>query len=159
MKNNVLDATIRAATFEDLSTIITLLADDKLGKQRESSISGQDELPDCYVTAYHEIMNHKNQQLLVMELNSEIVGCLELTFIQSLTRNGGLRANVEGVRIKSESRGKGLGKQFFNYIKEISINKGCQIIQLTTDNDRSDAKKFYESIGFVASHTGMKMKL
>ena len=80
-------------------------------------MSYNEELPDSYVKAYHEIMNNKNQQLLVMAVDSEIVGCLEMTFIPSLTRQGGLRVNVEGVRIKPEFRSKGLGKQFFEYVK------------------------------------------
>jgi GNAT superfamily N-acetyltransferase len=37
--------------------------------------------------------------------------------------------------------------------------RGCHLVQLTTDKARPDARRFYEGLGFVASHEGMKIRL
>ena len=37
--------------------------------------------------------------------------------------------------------------------------RGCRIVQLTTDKTRPDALRFYETLGFRATHEGMKLHL
>lgn len=149
---------IRLANDNDLCAIVNLLADDELGKTREVNVESQ-EVPECYAIVYDRIKNDPNHMLAVMDYNDEIIGTLQLIIIPTLTHQGCIRAEVEGVRIKSNYRNFGLGKLFFSWVKKTAIANGCGLIQLTTNKDRKAAKIFYESIGFIESHCGMKLWL
>ncbi len=148
--------TFRLATENDLPAIIQMLADDALGSAREQvgAIA-----PEVYVKAFEKITADPNQELTVVEMNGEIVATFHLTFIQYLTHQGGLRAQIEAVRTKSSYRGQGIGKRVFDYAISTAKAKGCCMVQLTTDKQRSDAIRFYESLGFSATHEGMKLRL
>ncbi len=147
----------RRAKREDLPQIIQMLADDELGSKRENF---QNPLPSEYIKAFDKIDSDENQELIVVEdKNFKIIGTLQLTFIQYLNYQGSSRAQIESVRISKNHRGKGLGKQLFKWAIERSKEKGVRILQLTSDKERPKAIKFYEDLGFVASHEGMKMHL
>jgi ribosomal protein S18 acetylase RimI-like enzyme len=146
----------RRATLADLPKIVEMLADDFLGKQRERS---ENPLPESYLQAFEEIDGDANNQLTVVEQNGEIVGTLQLTFIPSVSFQGGKRAQIESVRVAANNRGQGIGKKMFQWAIEQSREKKCRMIQLSTNNDRSDAQRFYENLGFKASHVGMKLYL
>jgi GNAT superfamily N-acetyltransferase len=145
----------REATENDLSALVALLADDKLGRKREDF---QIPLPTEYLKAYQRIKADENQQLIVaVKSNDEVVGTLQLTFIPYLTYRGGIRAQIEGVRIKSTERGQGLGRQLIEWAIDRAKERDAHLIQLTTDTQRPDAIKFYEDLGFKPSHVGMKL--
>lgn len=145
----------RKATEKDISIIVGMLADDKLGKERENF---QDPIANEYLNAFEKINADKNQELIVVENeNSEIIGTLQLTFIQYLTYRGGIRAQIEAVRIRKDKRGIGLGKVMFEWAIKRAKEKNAHLLQLTTDKKRPKAIKFYESLGFKSSHVGMKM--
>lgn len=146
--------TFRIAERSDLETIVGMLADDNLGAQREAFSLP---LPDEYVNAFNTIAQDKNQELTVAELDGKVIGTFHLTFVQYLTYKGGLRAQIEAVRISSEYRGEGLGKKMFHYAIERTKSKGAHVLQLTTDKKRPEALNFYKSLGFTASHEGMKL--
>ena len=146
----------RAAAVGDLSDVIRMLADDFLGQQRERL---EEPLPECYVRAFREIEEDPNNELIVAELNGEIIGTLQLTFTPSLSHQGSKRCTVESVRVDGKFRGQGFGREMMRWAVERATEKGCASMQLTTHNDRSDAHRFYESIGFSSTHTGMKLKL
>lgn len=146
----------RLARKKDLPAIIRMLADDNLGATREKV---DDEISDAYIQAFERISNDPNQELTIVEMNGEAVATFQLTFIQYLTYQGGIRAQVEAVRTHANYRGQGVGSKMFAYIINRAKEKGCHMIQLTTDKQRSDAIRFYEALGFKATHEGMKMKL
>lgn len=146
----------RQATEGDISVLIQMLSDDALGKLREDHSTP---LNPCYLTAMKHIQNDPNNELTVVEYDGEIVGMLQLTFIPYLTYKGSWRCLIEGVRIKKQFRGQGLGTQFFEWAIERAKEKKCHIIQLTSDKQRADAIRFYENLGFTASHEGFKLKL
>lgn len=148
--------TFRRALITDLPAIIALLADDDLGRKREQV--GPPPSPN-YRTAFDAIETDPNQLLAVAEQNSEIVGCLQLTFIPGLSRVGLWRGQIESVRVASRCRGSGLGRKLFEWAIEECRQRGCGLVQLTTDKSRPDALRFYESLGFTASHEGMKLDL
>lgn len=148
--------TYRLATENDLIDIINLLADDTLGSQRETL---ELPLPESYRRAFAAIASDPNQELTVAELNGDIVGTFQLSFIQYLTHQGSRRAQIEAVRVRSSYRGQGIGTSMFRYAIRRAKEKGCSMIQLTTDKKRPQALLFYESLGFVATHEGMKRKL
>ena len=150
------DLTFRLATKDDLLAIIQMLADDPLGALREKI---KTPLPEAYLNAFAKIRNDSNQELTVAEIDGEIVGTFQLTFIQYLTHQGGLRAQIEAVRVSSAHRGKGIGTQLFSYAINRAKEKGCYVVQLTTDKQRLRAIQFYEALGFVATHEGMKLTL
>jgi len=147
---------IRRAGVDDLASIISLLADDPLGKSREVD-SGT--LHARYREAMAAIDADPNQILAIMEERGEIIGCLQLSFIPGLSRLGAWRGQIESVRIASTWRGRGLGRQLFEWAIEQSRKRGCALVQLTTDKSRPDALQFYEKLGFTASHEGLKLNL
>jgi GNAT superfamily N-acetyltransferase len=149
------DLHFRLATKDDLAIIVQLLLDDVLGAGREKASTV---LSNNYLTAFEKIGQDPNQELTVVEMNGEIVATFQLSFIQYLTYRGGMRAQVEAVRTSSKHRGQGIGSKVFEYIINRSREKGCHMVQLTTDKQRPDAIRFYEGLGFTASHEGMKLK-
>lgn len=148
--------TPREATADDVAAIVALLADDALGAERECA---QSPLPPAYHQAFDAIAADANNELIVADDGGEIVGVLQLTFIPYLTHQGSWRALIEGVRVAASRRGSGLGQQLFEWAIERARTRGCRMVQLTTDKRRPDALRFYERLGFVASHEGMKLQL
>jgi GNAT superfamily N-acetyltransferase len=146
--------TYRLATEDDLPAIVQMLADDKLGTSRENF---QLPLPDTYREAFRRISSDSNQELTVVEMTGEVIATFQMTFIPHLTYQGGIRAQIEAVRVHSAHRGQGLGTEIFKYAIERAKARGAHLLQLTTDKKRPEALKFYESLGFVASHEGMKL--
>ncbi len=145
----------RKAIIEDVSKIVEMIADDDLGKTRENF---KIPLPSEYLDAFNKISADKNQELIVVENeNSEIIGTLQLTFIQYLTYRGGIRAQIEAVRIRKDKRGIGLGKTMFKWAISRAKERKAHLLQLTTDKKRPEAVKFYEDLGFKPSHEGMKL--
>lgn len=150
------DLTFRAASEQDLPAIVALLADDELGSSREDASLP---LNDAYVDAFAAIDSDPNQLLTVVEKDGAIAGCLQLTFIPGLSRRGMWRGQIESVRIAASQRGSGLGRQMLEWAIEECRSRGCGLAQLTTDKTRKDACRFYASLGFTASHEGMKLSL
>jgi GNAT superfamily N-acetyltransferase len=146
----------RPAEKRDVFFIVQMLADDKLGALREQF---EDPLPNSYYQAFEAIDRDPNQELMVVEMASEIIGTLQLSFIPYLTYQGGVRAQIEAVRIRADQRGLGLGQQFFRWAIDRATERGAHVLQLTTDKKRPEALRFYENLGFIASHEGMKLFL
>lgn len=146
----------RRATRADLPEIVRMLADDELGQQRERFESP---LPEAYLQAFAEIDADKNHELTVAELNGEIVGTLHLMFLPSISYQGGLRAQVESVRVDEKYRGKGLGAKMMAYAIQRSKERGAHLMHLTSHASRTDAHRFYERLGFKKAHVGMKLNL
>ena len=145
----------RKANRSDVSEIVKMIANDKLGKLRENF---KDPLPEIYYSAFDKITNDDNQELIVLEdTNGEVIGTLQLSFIQYLTYQGGIRAQIEAVRIREDQRGKGIGEKMFNWAIQRAKDRKAHLIQLTTDKKRQEALRFYEKLGFKASHEGMKI--
>ena len=146
----------RRATREDVPAIVALLAADPLGAKRESYASP---LPASYYAAFEAIDRDPNNELVVGEIEDRVVAVLQMTFIPYLTYRGGRRALIEGVRVASEIRSRGIGRTLFEWAIERARERGCHMVQLTSDKARPDAIRFYESLGFVASHEGLKLIL
>ncbi len=134
-----------------------MLANDPLGQKREDF---QQPIPRSYQKAFDAIAKDPNQELMIAEMEDhQVIGTLQLSFIQYLTYQGGIRAQIEAVRVHSDHRGKGIGKLLFEWAIERAKAKGAHVVQLTTDKKRPEALKFYEDLGFKASHEGMKLHL
>jgi GNAT superfamily N-acetyltransferase len=147
---------MRRATAGDLPAIVALLADDELGSLREDAT---DPLPPAYTEAFGQIDADRRQLLAVAEQDGRLVGTLQLTFIPYLSHRGGERALIEAVRIAGDVRGEGLGRTMLEWAIDQARQRRCRMVQLTTDTRRADARRFYESLGFVATHDGMKLPL
>jgi GNAT superfamily N-acetyltransferase len=148
------DLEIRPATADDVPAIVAMLADDPLGAQRESP----DDLAP-YLTALDRLSRDPNQHLMVAERGGRVVGTLQLTLIPGLSRKGATRSVIEAVRIHADERGSGLGTRFIEWAVDESRRQGCRLVQLTSDASRTDAHRFYERLGFEASHVGFKRVL
>ncbi len=147
----------RRATRADLAAIVRLLADDPLGASRERP---EDPLPESYGSAFEAIDRDPNNELVVASGGAgEVLAVLQLTFIPYLTHQGCWRAMIEGVRVDSRLRGQGVGRFLFLWAIERARERGCGIVQLTTNKARPDALRFYQQLGFVASHEGLKLNL
>ena len=148
----------RDAVVTDLSSIIALLADDELGQKRENI---KKDMPSEYLYAF-EIINQDGCQPEINCYNrwkNVIIGTLQLSFIQYLTYQGGIRAQIEAVIILKNQREKGTGKRMFEWAIQVCKEKGAHLIQLTTDKKRPKAIQFYKDLGFNASHEGIKLHL
>ncbi|MBX4876156.1 GNAT family N-acetyltransferase [Rhizobium bangladeshense] len=147
----------RLARLSDLAAIVRLLADDDLGGAREIV---SDPVDARYLSAFAAIEADANQLLAVAtDATDQVVGCLHLSFLPGLSRTGMWRGQIESVRIARECRGSGLGAQFIEWALAQSIERGCGLVQLTSDKTRKDSIRFYEKLGFVASHEGLKRNL
>ncbi|RKF26161.1 GNAT family N-acetyltransferase [Micromonospora globbae] len=148
------DLIFREAVRADLPAIVALLADDVLGKARDFT-----QVDDAYEKAFADVTADPRNQLIVADSGGELVGCFQITYIPGLGRHGAERALIESVRVRSDLRGQGLGRRMMTWAIDQARERGCGLVQLTTDKSRHDAHRFYTSLGFVASHEGMKLPL
>ncbi|MFJ5041786.1 GNAT family N-acetyltransferase [Streptomyces parvulus] len=148
------DLEIRRTTAADIPAVVAMLADDPLGAERESP----DDL-DPYVAALERLDADPNQHVVVAVRDGRVVGTLQLTIVPGLSRRGATRSIIEGVRIHADERGGGLGTHLIAWAVDESRRQGCHLVQLTSDKSRTDAHRFYERLGFSASHTGFKLQL
>ncbi|WP_422758698.1 GNAT family N-acetyltransferase [Paenarthrobacter sp. C1] len=145
---------LRRARRGDLPRILALLADDQLGAVRESADD-----PAPYERAFDAIDADPAHLLVVGELNGEVVATFQVSYIPGLSRRGSWRSQIEAVRVSGELRGQGVGALMIHWAIDQARERGCSLVQLTTDKSRVAAHRFYERLGFVASHEGMKLKL
>jgi GNAT superfamily N-acetyltransferase len=147
---------MRPAKSADLLSIVRLLADDFLGQQREDL---SEPINENYIKAFREIEADPNNELIVAELDSKVIGTLQLIVTPSLSYQGSKRSIVESVRVDSALRGQGIGREMMLWAIERAKERGCVSMHLTSHNDRTDAHRFYEKLGFSKSHVGMKLSL
>ena len=146
----------RLAKHADLPSIVRLLADDELGTQREKI---EEPLLNSYSSAFETIDNDPNHELVVAELNGEVIGTLHLMFLPSISYQGGLRAQIESVRVDRKHQSRGIGSEMIKWAINRAKDRGAHIVQLTTHKTRADAHRFYERLGFKGTHIGMKLSL
>jgi L-amino acid N-acyltransferase YncA len=146
--------TIRPATRADVPAVVAMLADDPLGAAREDPAD-----TGAYDAAYDRVAADPGQHLVVAERDGTVVGTLQLSVIPGLSRRGATRTVIEGVRIADSERGSGLGTELVTWAVEESRRLEATLVQLTSDASRTDARRFYERLGFVASHVGFKLQL
>lgn len=142
------------AELDDLQDIVQLLLDDDLGSKRESLSN-----LESYSKTFDLIDRDSNQILVVMRIGSKIIGTCHLTLMPSLTYQGSIRLNIEAVRIASDLRNNSYGEKLIRWAIVYGKDNGASIVQLATNKNRSNAKKFYKKLGFVDSHVGMKLQL
>jgi ribosomal protein S18 acetylase RimI-like enzyme len=147
---------VRRAERADVPAIVRLLADDVLGAAREVV---SDPLAQVYWDAFDAMASQPGNEYLVAELDGVIVGCLQLTIIAGISRAGLTRAQIEGVRVSAAHRGRRIGEQLMQAALDRARERGCRLVQLTSDKSRVDAQRFYQRLGFVSSHVGMKLTL
>ena len=147
---------IRIARRDDIAAIVALLSDDQLGAVRETP---GDPPAACYLEAFDAMEAQSGNVYLVAVEDDAVVGCIQVTYIAGLSRRGMTRAQIEGVRVSKSHRSKGIGEALFRHAIEAARRDGCGLVQLTADKARADAHRFYERLGFVASHEGMKLAL
>ncbi|GAA2854814.1 GNAT family N-acetyltransferase [Paenarthrobacter ilicis] len=145
---------LRRAHSGDLPRILELLADDQLGAARENMDD-----PAPYQAAFAAIDADPAHLLVVGELDGEVVATFQLSYLQGLSRRGSWRAQIEAVRVAGSLRGHGVGALMIEWAIDAARQRGCSLMQLTTDKSRTSAHRFYERLGFVASHEGMKLTL
>ena len=143
----------RDARRAEVPQIVALLADDVLGAGREA------EVDDAYWAAFDDIAADPRNRLIVAEADGQLAGTLQLTVLPGLSRHGTLRAQIEGVRIAAAWRGQGLGRTMIEWAVDAARQRGCGLVQLTSDKRRPGAIRFYQSLGFEPSHEGFKLPL
>ncbi len=148
--------TFRQARAADIPRLVELLADDALGATREDL---SQPLNRSSTLAFHSIDQDPNNELVVVEAEAELAGMMQLTFIPYLTHTGSWRCLIEGVRVAQAFRDQGLGTELIRWAIARAREQDCAIVQLTSDKQRPDALRFYEALGFKASHEGFKLRL
>ncbi len=146
----------REAREADLPAIVAMLADDDLGRGRENDAPGA---VLAYAHAFEEILRSPDNRILVAERDGHVVGCLQLTIIPGLSRQGAKRGQIEAVRVSRSVRGGGVGQALMEHAIAFAEAKGCRLVQLTSDKRRARAHEFYRRLGFEASHEGFKREL
>lgn len=150
------DVIFRTATADDLPAIVALLDDDDLSRGREDASLPLD---PRYLAAFEAIEADPNQMQIVAELDGRVVGTMQVSFLPGIAFRGGWRGQIEAVRIASDLRGRGLGKQMIEWAVDLFRERGCHMAQLTSMSTRVDAHRFYEQMGWNKSHAGFKLKL
>jgi GNAT superfamily N-acetyltransferase len=148
---------LRRAVADDVPVIVELLAADQLGATRDG-LAGSDDL-EPYLRAFSAIDADPAHLLMVADEGRSVVGTMQLSFLPGLARRGAMRAQIEAVRVHADHRNGGLGAAMIGWAVDEARRRGCRLVQLTTDRSRVDAHRFYERLGFVASHEGMKLTL
>ena len=146
----------RLAKRSDLPSIVRMLADDDLGSRRERY---EDPLPEAYYAAFEQIEHDPNHELIVAERNGEVIGTLQLMFLPSISYQGGLRAQIESVRVDRQFQSQGIGSAMMQWSIQRAKQRGAHLVQLTTHKTREEAHRFYERLGFQGTHLGMKLSL
>jgi len=148
----------RLATRADVPAILELLADDDISRARGFG-TVPEEVDASTWRAFEAIDADPGNELIVGEEDGEVIATCQLTFIPGLSRGGAWRMTVEAVRVRADRRGGGRGKELMAYAVDRARDRGCTIVQLTTDKRRTEAHRFYAALGFAASHEGMKLAL
>ena len=152
--------TFRVATRADVPAILGLLEDDEISRSRETGDRVVPEAADAAVWAAFEAIDaDPRNELIVADDDGVVVGTCQLTFTPSLSRRGAERMTIEAVRVRGDRRGRGVGRAMMAWALDRARERGCGLAQLTTDKRRTDAHRFYASLGFTASHEGMKLRL
>ena len=159
---------ITKATKNDVRPIVELLTDDVLGVGRE----GWQENAEAYERAFDLIEASPDNALLTVReargASSEkpgedepapLVGTFQMTFLPGLSRKGMSRLQVEAVRVAEDYQSMGLGSALMRWAIDCARQSGCGLVQLTTDKTRADAHRFYDRLGFEATHEGYKIIL
>jgi GNAT superfamily N-acetyltransferase len=147
---------LRRASRDDVPALVGLITSDAVAQER-GDVPGGDLTP--YVDAFERIDAAPGELLVVADRDGEVVGTLQLSILPGLARRGATRAQIEAVRVREDQRGEGLGSAMLRWAVSEAQRRGCTLVQLTSDTSRDDAHRFYERLGFVASHTGFKMRL
>lgn len=150
---------IRAARHDDLPAIVRMLADDELGRTREQVDGAGDEVAEPYRAAFEAIDADARQLLLVGEVSGVVVATCQVSFLPGLSLRGAWRAQIEAVRVSSAYRGEGVGHTLIGWVIDEARRRGVRVVQLTTDKRRTDAHRFYASLGFRPTHEGFKLPL
>ncbi len=148
---------VRRATASDVPAIVGLLAADQLGATRDGIGCAEDLA--AYQAAFAAIDRDPAHLLIVAQSGHDIVATMQLSFLPGLARRGALRAQIEAVRVHAACRNHGLGAALFTWAIGESRRRHCALVQLTTDKSRVSAHRFYERLGFTATHEGLKLAL
>ncbi|HYJ66484.1 MAG TPA: GNAT family N-acetyltransferase [Nocardioidaceae bacterium] len=145
---------IREADEADLAAVLALLRQDAIREVDEPV-----EITDGQRAALREIVAGPHQQVLVGEIDGVIVATCQVAWLRRLIYDGSLICNVESVRVSADARGRGLGAELMEYVCAEARRRRCARVELTTNRRRDRARQFYERLGFVPSHVGMKLYL
>ncbi|KYG21956.1 GNAT family acetyltransferase [Bradyrhizobium sp. AT1] len=146
---------IRRARRDDVPAIVTMLADDHLGRARERV---EDPLPAVYYEAFERVERDPNLTLVVAEIEGRVVGCLQLAVLSGISSQGGIRGLLEDVRVATDCRSRGIGEQLVQWAVTEAKARGCNLVELLTHASRVDAQRFYKRLGFTGSHVGMTVR-
>ena len=146
---------IRRARRDDVPAIVTMFADDHLGRARERV---EDPLPAVYYEAFERVERDPNLTLVVAEIEGRVVGCLQLAVLSGISSQGGIRGLLEDVRVATDCRSRGIGEQLVQWAVTEAKARGCNLVELLTHASRVDAQRFYKRLGFTGSHVGMTVR-
>ncbi|MGW5777140.1 N-acetyltransferase family protein [Streptomyces sp. NPDC003863] len=145
---------LRPATRAELPAVLALLADEDRVVDPASPV-----VTEAYERAFADIEADPRNEMLVLVDDGLVLGCLQATYIPGLGKGGAERALIEAVRIRADRRGGGLGRELMARAVARAKERGCALVQLTSNKQRTDAHRFYARLGFARSHDGFKLAL
>ncbi|WP_203136121.1 GNAT family N-acetyltransferase [Microbacterium sp. JZ31] len=146
---------VRAAESADLDVLVALIANDPVSAARGDTASPDD--LDAYARGLEAVQADPRNVQLVAERDGVVIGTLQLTLIPGISRRGAARLQVEAVRVRDDQRSAGIGRALMRWVGDVAPTLGARLVQLTSDAQRVDAHRFYERLGYEASHVGYKL--
>ncbi|GAA2509548.1 GNAT family N-acetyltransferase [Streptomyces gobitricini] len=145
---------LRPATRAELPAVIALITGAASAASADEAV-----VDGAYERAFAAIEADPRNEVLVLVEGEEVLGCLQATYIPGLGKHGAERALLEAVRVRPDRRGEGLGRELVSRAVERARSRGCALVQLTSNKERTAAHRFYASLGFTRSHDGFKLGL
>jgi ribosomal protein S18 acetylase RimI-like enzyme len=146
------DINIRSATVTDYHALCRLFEEvDALHRDHLPQLFQKPPGPVREQSYYQAELTDENVGLFVAELNGGLVG-----FVHALIRDTTLipvmvprqYAIIDGIAVKSELRGCGIGSSLMHCIQEWAITKGATAIELNVYEFNIEAIHFYQRLGF-----------
>lgn len=133
---------IREARFGDLERLLALYA--QLGQDDGRVLDF-----DAACEIFNRIGSYPDYRLYIAICGHEIVGVFALLMMDNLGHMGKPSAIIEDVVVDERWRNRGIGKRMVDFAMEKSREKGCYKLVLSSNQQRTDAHRFYEKLGFV----------
>ena len=145
--------TYRPAKPEDLPFIVAQIVEDSVVATPDAPA---DAMHTDYTSALAAIDADPNEEMFIVEGDGVAIGCFQLSYLPGLMRRGMWRGQIEAVHVSDALRNRGYGSEMMRWALQRCREKGCGMVQLTSNKKRLDAHRFYERLGFLKSHEGFK---
>lgn len=135
------DLIVREATSEDIPAVLALYAAAGIGDEKQFTVE--------QAVAHLAVLQQYPSFRVFVAVNGEIVvGTYELLIMDNLAKRGKRSGVIEAVAVDPEHQGKGAGRAMMRHALEQCRLAACYKLTLSSNVNREDAHRFYDSLGF-----------